>query len=55
MSLLPSGFERLPRYLSQAEVKAFFPGIHALRDQALFSLIYHYGLRVSEVHAPRAE
>ena len=40
---------RLPRYLTQLEVRAFFDAIEAVRDQALFSLIYHYGLRVGEV------
>jgi integrase len=49
MPLIPSGFERLPRYFTQAEVKAFLRAISSLRDQTLFALIYHYGLRVSEV------
>lgn len=38
-----------PRYMTQTEVRAFFRGIGTLRDRALFSLIYHYGLRVGEV------
>jgi integrase len=37
-----------PRFLSQAEVAAFFTAIANPRDRALFGLIYHYGLRVSE-------
>jgi integrase len=40
---------RLPRYLTQLEVRAFFRGIRDRRDRALFSLIYHYALRVAEV------
>jgi integrase len=40
---------RLPRYLTQLEVRAFFKAIGNLRDRALFALIYHYGLRVGEV------
>jgi site-specific recombinase XerD len=41
--------QRLPRYLTQVEVRVFFASITDLRDLALFTLIYHYGLRVSEV------
>ena len=37
-----------PRFLSQDEVAAFFAVIASARDRALFGLIYHYGLRVSE-------
>jgi integrase len=40
---------RLPRYLTQLEVRAFFRAIKNPRDRALFALIYHYGLRVGEV------
>lgn len=40
---------RLPRYLTQLEVRAFFGVIADLRDRTLFSLIYQYGLRVGEV------
>ncbi len=40
--------EKPPRFLSQDEVVAFFAVIGAARDRALFGLIYHYGLRVSE-------
>jgi integrase/recombinase XerD len=41
--------QRLPRYLTQFEVRAFFQAITEPRDRALFALIYHYGLRVGEV------
>jgi len=41
--------QRLPRYLSQAEVARFFSAIATPRDRALFGLIYLYGLRVGEV------
>ena len=44
-----SPLQRLPRYLTQAEVVAFFRAISDLRDGTLFALIYHYGLRVVEV------
>jgi integrase/recombinase XerD len=45
----PAADRRLPKYLSQDEVRRFFVGIRKPRDQALFSLIYLYGLRVGEV------
>jgi integrase/recombinase XerD len=38
----------LPRYLTQEEVKRLFSVISSPRDRALFTLIYHYGLRVEE-------
>jgi integrase/recombinase XerD len=38
----------LPKYLTQDELKRFLAAIDAPRDRALFGLIYHYGLRVSE-------
>jgi integrase len=38
----------LPRYLTQDELTRFFKAITSPRDQALFALIYHYGLRVDE-------
>jgi integrase len=41
--------QRLPKYLTQLEVRAFFAAISDLRDATLFSLIYQYGLRVGEV------
>jgi integrase len=41
--------QRLPRYLTQIELRAFFAPIRSLRDRTLFALIYHYGLRVGEV------
>jgi integrase/recombinase XerC len=41
--------QRLPRYLTQAEVHRFFEVIRDLRDRTLFALVYHHGLRVGEV------
>jgi integrase len=41
--------QRLPRYLTQEETRAFFGVIADPRDRALFTVIYLYGLRVSEV------
>ncbi|MBW2063365.1 MAG: tyrosine-type recombinase/integrase [Deltaproteobacteria bacterium] len=38
----------LPKYMTQEEVEQFFSTIEDQRDKALFSLIYHYGLRVGE-------
>jgi integrase/recombinase XerD len=40
---------RLPRYFTQEEVRRFLGVIRSPRDQALFTLIYHHGLRVGEV------
>ena len=40
---------RLPSYLAQAEVRAFFAAISNLRDRALFGVAYAYGLRVGEI------
>jgi integrase/recombinase XerC len=45
LTLLP----RLPRYLTQDELQRFFAVIVNPRDQALFTLVYHHGLRVGEV------
>src|ERR1051326_4815790 len=45
----PALSQRLPRYMTQTDVRAFFAVIADPRDQALFALVYHYGLRVSEV------
>lgn len=45
----PAADRRLPRYLSQDEIGRFFSAITRPRDQALFSLMYLYGLRVGEV------
>lgn len=39
----------LPRYMTQTEVRALFRVISDQRDRTLFTLVYHYGLRVSEV------
>jgi integrase len=41
--------QRLPRYLTQEEIRAFFRVIRDPRDRTLFFLIYLYGLRVAEV------
>jgi len=49
MPTTPSSSQRLPRYLTQADVSAFFGAIADLRDRTLFTLAYLYGLRVSEV------
>lgn len=48
MSIL-SAAPHVPKYLSQDEVRALFRVIDEIRDRALFSLLYLYGLRVSEV------
>jgi len=40
---------RLPRYLSQDELRRFLGAIRRPRDLTLFSVIYHHGLRVGEV------
>jgi len=45
--------QRLPRYLSQDELRRFFHVITDLRDRTLFWLIYHHGLRVGEVELLR--
>ena len=44
-----SAFEPIPRCLPQEEVARFFAAIEPPRDRALFSLVYLYALRVSEV------
>ena len=41
--------QRLPRYLTQDEVRLFFKVVSGPRDRALFALLYLYGLRVAEV------
>ena len=40
--------ERTIKYLTQDELERFFAVIEDERDRAIFALIYHYGLRVSE-------
>lgn len=40
---------RLPRYLTQEDVRAFLSVIDKPRDKALFAFIYLYALRVGEV------
>src|SRR5262245_57036313 len=39
----------LPSYLTQRQVQQLFATITKLRDRALFSLAYAYGLRVGEI------
>ena len=36
------------KYLTKEQTTQFFSVIEDLRDRALFAVIYHYGLRVSE-------
>jgi integrase len=43
--------QRLPKYLTQDEVRRLLTSITSVRDRALFALIYHYGLRVDEATA----
>jgi len=45
----PTANRYLPRYMTQTEVRTFFRAIKDPRDRALFAVMYHYGLRVSEV------
>lgn len=49
MPLLDTPIQRLPRYLTQEEVRSFFRAIDDPRDRVLFTFIYLYGLRVAEV------
>ncbi|NOT34002.1 MAG: tyrosine-type recombinase/integrase [Candidatus Eisenbacteria bacterium] len=49
MSILPHPHQLPPRYLTQPEVERFFAVIANPRDRALFTLMYHHGLRVGEV------
>lgn len=44
---------RLPRYLTQDEVRRFLGVVERERDLLLFTLIYHHGLRVGEVELLR--
>jgi integrase/recombinase XerD len=49
---MPTSFspgQQPPRYLTQDDIRRFFSAIESPRDQALFALIYHHGLRVGEV------
>ena len=55
MPAAPNPHQRLPRYMTQSELRAFFGAITRRRDQALFGLIYQYGLRVSEVSLLKRE
>jgi len=49
LSILPHPHQQPPRYLTQPELQQFFGAIHDVRDRALFTLMYHHGLRVGEV------
>ena len=49
LSSNPAFQQRLPRYFTQPQLRAFFARVDGSRDQALFTVIYHYGLRVGEV------
>jgi integrase/recombinase XerD len=49
MPIIPTAFRPPPRYMTQTEIRAFLRVITDPRDRVLFSLIYLYGLRVSEV------
>jgi integrase len=49
LSILPHPHQQPPRYLTQPELQRFFGVIPDDRDQALFALMYHHGLRVGEV------
>jgi len=49
LSILPHPHQQLPRYLTQDEISRFFASVRGLRDRALFTLMYHHGLRVGEV------
>ncbi len=46
--MLPAG-QRLPRYLTQDELRRFLAVIADPRDRLLFALVYQHGLRVGEV------
>jgi site-specific recombinase XerD len=39
----------IPEYLTPEEVERFFGGIASIRDRAMFWLVYHRGLRASEI------
>lgn len=49
LSSIPTLHQRLPRYFTQPQLRTFFARIDDPRDCALFTVIYHYGLRVGEV------
>jgi site-specific recombinase XerC len=49
LSTIPTSHQRLPRYFTQPQLRGFFARVDGSRDKALFTLIYHYGLRVGEV------
>lgn len=40
---------KLPPYLTVPEKDRFFKAIHSIRDRAIFRLLYHHGLRASEI------
>lgn len=39
----------IPEYLTQEEIERFFRAIASVRDRAIFRLVYHRGLRASEI------
>jgi len=47
--------ERLPRYMTQADIKRFFSSIKDRRDRALFGMIYLYGLQAGEATLLKVE
>lgn len=49
MRPIEAPIQRLPRYLTQQEIRAFFGVIDDARNLVLFTFIYLYGLRVAEV------
>jgi integrase/recombinase XerC len=49
LSSIPAFHQRLPRYFTQLQLRWFFARVDDPRDRALFTLVYHYGLRVGEV------
>jgi site-specific recombinase XerD len=55
MSIPAWPHQRPPRYLAQPEARRFFAAISSARDRALFTLMYHHGLRVGEVLLLRRE
>jgi integrase len=40
---------RLPSYLTQAELRALLAAVSNVRDRSMFDLAYAFGLRVGEI------